>query len=185
MKTLNPQDRALVVVLPARIRAEIELWRRVPDPNYGIVPPHITVAYPPFVPKEQWPGLRLVVRQCVRQFHPFQILLHGLGTFETDHFVLWLRVQDQGWLSSIRTALMDCLPQSVPPLPFEYVPHVTVGIFQSRSDMDRVQEAMRADMQPRRFTARYLTYLSPDQRGVWSVCSHVPLGIGNERSETR
>lgn len=185
MKTLNPQDRALVALLPERIRAEIDIWRQAHDPNYGIVPPHITVAYPPFVPAEQWPDLRLVVWQCLRQFQPFRILLHGLGTFETEPYVLWLGVADQGWLSRIRTALMDRLPQSVPPLPFEYVPHVTVGIFQSRSDMDRVKEAMRADMQPRRFTARHLTYLSPDQRGAWSVCSHVPLGIGNERSETR
>jgi 2'-5' RNA ligase len=185
MKTLNPHDRALVAVLPRRIRAEIDRWRQVHDPNRDILPPHITVAYPPFVPEEQWPGERLAVRQCLGQFRPFQILLYGLGTFETQHLVLWLRVEDQGWLSTIRAALMHCLPQYMPPLPFRYVPHVTIGVFESRSDMDKVQEAIRADMKPRRFTVRHLTYLCPDQRGVWSVCSRVPLGIGSERSEAR
>jgi 2'-5' RNA ligase len=185
MKTLDPQDRALVVVLPRRIRAEIDIWRQAHDPNYGIVPPHITVAYPPFVPEEQWPGLRLAVRHCLGQFRPFQILLHGLGTFETDHFVLWRQVEDQGWLSRIRAALMLCLPQYMPPLPFAYVPHVTIGVFQSRPDMDKVWEAMRVDMKPRRFIVRRVAYLSPDQRGGWSVCGHVPLGSGNETSEAR
>ncbi len=181
MKTLNPQDRGLVALLPLHIRAAVDIWRRAHDPNSDVVPPHITVAYPPFVPEEQWPGVRLAVRQCLSRFHPFQILLHGLGTFETDHYVLWLRVEDEGQLSRIRAALMHCLPQYVPALPFDYVPHVTIGIFESRSDMDKVQEVVRPNMKPQRFTVRRLTYLSPDQRGVWSVCSHIPLGVGNEK----
>jgi 2'-5' RNA ligase len=179
MKTLDPQDRALVVVLPARIGTTIDACRRAHDPNYDIVPPHITVVYPPFVPENQWAGLRPVVRRCLGQFRPFQIRLHGLGTFETDHHVLWLRVEDQGQLSRIQAALMQCLPQYVLPLPYGYVPHVTLGVFQSRSEMDQVQEAMCADLKPRRLTVRYLAYLSPDKRGSWCVCSRVPLGTGN------
>lgn len=177
MKTPNPQDRALVVLLPERICADINTWRRAHDPNYGIMAPHITVAYPPFVPEEHWPTMRLAVRQCLGQSRPFQVLLRGLGTFENSHYVLWLRVEDEGQLSRIRAALMHCLPERVPPLPFEYVPHVTIGVFESRSDLRKAEEAMRAQMKPRRFTVRRLTYLSPDERGVWSVFSHVPLGI--------
>jgi 2'-5' RNA ligase len=178
MTTLNPRDRALVALLPQRMRAEIDIWRKAHDPNYDVVPPHITVAYPPFVPQQQWPSVQPIVQQCLSQFEPLQILLHGLGTFADDNYVLWLRVEDKGQLSHIRAALMRCLPQYVPPLPFEYVPHVTVGVFQSRTNMDRVQEAMRAAIKPRRFTVRHLTYLSADERGGWSVCSHIPLGSG-------
>lgn len=177
MKTPDPEDRALVVLLPKRICAEINTMRRAHDPNYGIMAPHITVAYPPFVPAEQWPSMRLAVRQCLGQFRPFQIRVRGLGTFEDDHFVLWLRVEDDGQLSRVRAALMHCLPERVPPLPFEYVPHVTLGVFDSQSDLNQAEGKIPAQMKPRRFTVRRLTYLSPDERGVWSVCSHVPLGL--------
>ena len=175
MKTPNPKDRALVVVLPKRLCADIDTWRRAHDPNYDLVPPHITVAYPPFVPEEEWPRLRLGMRYCLGRFHPFQVLLDGLGTFENNSHVLWWKVQDEGHLSRIRASLMRCSPGHVPPLPFGYVPHVTIGVFESKSELDKVREAMRA-LKSRRFTVRRLTYLSPDERGVWSVYSHVPLG---------
>ena len=181
MRTLNREDRALVALLPKRIWAEINTWRRAYDPNYGPVPPHITVAYPPFVPEEQWSSLQLVVRQCLAQFRPFQILLGGLGTFENDHCVLWLRVEDKGQLSCIRAGLMRCLPEHVPPLPFAYVPHVTLGIFESRIDLANAKQTIGAQVKSQRFTVRRLTYLSPDEHGVWSVYSHVPLGMRNER----
>jgi 2'-5' RNA ligase len=177
MKSLSGRDQALVVLLPLRIRTEIDLWRKAHDPNYGSVPPHITVAYPPFVPEEQWPSVQPTVRDCLSQFHPFQIRLQGLGTFETDHYVLWLQVHDDGQLSLIRAALMGCLPQYVSPLPFDYVPHVTAGIFGSQSEMDSVREAMRVGMRPRRFTVHQLTYLARDQRGAWCACSPVILGV--------
>lgn len=181
MKTLDPQQRALVVLLPERVSAEINPWRRAHDPNYGIVPPHITVAYPPFISEQQWPVLRSTVRQCLGRFRPFRILLHGVGAFEADSHVLWLQVQDDGWLSRIRSALMRCLPEYVPPLPFEYVPHVTLGVFDSPLHLAQAQDAIRAQMKPHRFTVRRLTYLSPDQHGLWCVCSHVPLGIRDGR----
>jgi 2'-5' RNA ligase len=161
--------------------ADINQWRRPYDPNYGIMAPHITVAYPPFVPEEHWTAMRLAVRQCLSQSGPFRILLRGLGAFEGDHHVLWLRVEDGGQLSRIRAALMHCLPERVPPLPFEYVPHVTLGVFESRAELNQAEEAMRVQMKPRRFTVHRLTYLSPDEQGVWSVCSHVPLGTGIEK----
>lgn len=181
MRTLNAQDRALVVLLPKRLWPAINIWRREHDPNYGLVLPHITVAYPPFVPEEQWSRLRPGLRQCLGRFHPFRVLLHGLGTFENDSHVLWLQVRDGGHLSRIRAALMHCSPEHVPPLPFGYVPHVTIGVFQSRSELEQMQEAMGSQVRPRFFTVRHLTYLSPGEDGVWSVCRHIPLGMRDER----
>ena len=179
MKTPDPQDRALVVVLPERICAQIDTWRQAYDPNHGIMPPHITVAYPPFVPEEHWSGLRQAVRQCLGQFRPFQVLLGGLGAFGAEECVLWLRVEDGGQLLRIRASLMHCLPHYVPPLPFEYVSHVTLGVFNSLAGLQEAELAIGGQVKPRRFTVRRLTYLSPDEEGVWSVCSHVPLGYGD------
>ena len=179
MTAVQHKDRALVVLLPERISAAINPWRRAHDPNYDIVPAHITVAYPPFIPEEQWPSQRSVVRRCLGRFRPFRIVLHGLGDFETESHVLWLQVEDGGWLSRIRAVLMQCVPQYMPPLPFEYVPHVTIGVFDSPADLAEVRDAMRAQIKPRRFTVRRLTYLSPDEQGIWCVCSQIALGSGD------
>jgi len=180
MRTPDSADRALVILLPKRIWGEVNRWRQAYDPNYSIFPPHITVVYPAFIPAEQWSSLRLAVRQCLAQFRPFQIGLDGLGTFEDKHYVLWLRVDDGGQLSRIRDSLMHCLPQHVPPSAFAYVPHVTIGAFESQAELHTANEALRT-LKPRRFTVRHLTYLFPDAHGVWSIYSHVALGIGHEK----
>ncbi len=58
MQQTGPEIRGLAVLFPEEISVEINKWRRVYAPRYQMVPPHITVAYPPFVPEKEWPLVR-------------------------------------------------------------------------------------------------------------------------------
>jgi 2'-5' RNA ligase len=176
MKQPVPGGRGLVVLTPDEVSSVLDRWRHLYDPNYELVPPHITVAYPPFVPEEEWPEAREAMIRCLSQFRPFEIQLRRLGAFSGDSHYLWLKPEDGGHLSRIHTELLARFPHYVPPLPFKYQPHLTIGVFDSQHALRCARRAVREELTPLHFTVTELVYLSPDSRGVWCVCSRVPLG---------
>lgn len=176
MKEPVPEHRALVVLPPEAIAKEVDRWRRLHDPNYAIVPPHITVAFPPFVPEADWPAVRPVIAECLRQFPPFVVQLRELGTFSGDSYYLWLKPEHDGSLVRIYTALSEWFPQYMPALPFEYRCHVTIGVFDTAEDLRNAERHVLSEWSPCGFEVDHLVYMSPDSRGLWCVCSQLPLG---------
>ena len=169
-------DRSLAVLPPDEICTQIDRWRRLYDPLFELVPPHITVAYPPFVSEEEWPAVQPALARCLGEFSPFSIRLQGLGSFSGDSFVLWLKPQDGGNLVRIRARLEEQFPQYVRALPFDYVPHLTIGSFRSEAGLNVAREVVQAEIVPSQFEVDELVYLSPDHRGVWCICQRVALG---------
>jgi len=176
MSTPDPSARALVVLVPGSISDEIDRWRSRYDPNFQIVPPHITVAYPPFIPPGEWDEMRPIVGRCLKRFAPFHVQLEHLGVFWGSPSYLWLALEDGGSFSRIRQALEQLLPKYMPTLPSAYIPHVTIGAFSSHYDLLTAKEEVRAAWKPRHFGVTELVYMALDQRGVWCVCSDLPLG---------
>jgi len=178
-------DRALVVLLPTPIAARADLLRQSYDPNYQLVPPHITLSYPFLVDQETWGSVRLVMSRCLHGIAPFGIRLAGLGVFHGTPSCLWLRPDDDGSLVRIRQKLVLCFPSLVPQLPFEFQPHVTIGAFDRPRDLDRAMETVRESWRPVHFTATHLTYLAADRQGTWCTCGELQLGDARQASLSR
>jgi len=176
MRPPDPSARALVALVPKQISATINRWRSRYDPNFRIVPPHITVAYPPFIPPEEWEEMRPVAGRCLEMFAPFRVQLEHLGVFWGSPSHLWLAPDDGGSFARIRQALAQLLPEYMPTLPFAYVPHVTIGAFSSDCDLLAAKEAVHSAWRPRSFELTELVYMAPNQQGVWCVCTRLPLG---------
>ena len=176
MRQLDRSDRALVALLPPQVSAEIDRWRSLYYPSFQVVPPHITVAYPPFVPVEDWARVQPLVAQCLRGFAPFSVQLAHLGVFHGDPSYLWLKPEDGGCLMRLHQTLVERFPQYMPDLDFAYCPHVTIGAFSSARELRAARQAVSAAWQPCQFEVRQLVYLAPDEGGVWCVCSRLPLG---------
>jgi len=169
-------DRALVVLVPEPVSALIDQWRSLYDPGYAIVPPHVTVAYPPFVPQAKWPSVRPAIAQCLSEFSPFRVELTELGTFAGNSFYLWLNPEDNGTLARIHAALAERFPEHVPQRQYDYRSHVTIGVFESEEELREAKRRIQAEWQPRDFQVEELVYMFPDSRGKWCVCSRLPLG---------
>lgn len=176
MRQTGPENRGLVVLFPEEVSADIDKWRRIYDPRYQMVPPHVTVAYPPFISQREWPLLRPALVECLSRFQPFRIQLKELGAFAGSPHVLWLKPEDNGNLVRIHAALAERLPEHVPALPFDYVPHVTIGTFESEGELFRAQEAILSEWKPCHSQVNELVYMSSDSDGVWCVCTRLPLG---------
>ncbi len=171
-----PGDSGLGIFPPKEISGEIDRWRRVYDPNHEGIPPHITVAYPPFIPEKDWGMNRPALVECLKDFQPFTITLKELGTFAGNPSVLWLRPEDEGALSRIHSALASRLSTYVLTLPVGYVPHLTLGFFESQEALSKAQEVILSEIKPLHFQADELIYMVFGDDSVWRIRDRLPLG---------
>ena len=72
---------ALLIIPPADVCDVLDSWRRRYDPQAEHLPPHITLAYPPFVPSGQWPVRCFDLADILQAVQPFTITLEGVDTF--------------------------------------------------------------------------------------------------------
>ena len=110
--------------------------------------PHITLAYPPFIPKEEWPRLRPLIVECLASFPPFEITLSELDQFVGQENVLWLKPEDAGVVARIRAALEQRLPRYVSPLPYSFIPHVTLEVFDDLEKLALARESLSRVWRP-------------------------------------
>ena len=169
-------DSGLGVFLPEDVSLEIDKWRRVYDPCHEAIPPHITVTYPPFIPQKEWPLVRPALVKCLRAFHPFDVTLKKLETFAGSPCVLWLKPEDGGNLSRIYVTLTERFPTYVSALPFDYIPHLTVGLFNSQEALSQAQQAISSGMKSLHFQVDELLYLLFGDDGTWRIRDRLPLG---------
>jgi len=177
-----PGDSALAFLIPSGPRRQIDQWRRLYDPYYGLIPPHITIAYPPFVPEVDWPALRPALKECLRAFQPFDVALRELGTFPGEPGVLWLKPEDGENLERIHAGLMQRFASHFPASTLEYVPHLTLGFFDSPDALARAQQAVASNLRPMRFTLRRLAYAVLGENNVWRLCDQLALGVRYRRT---
>jgi 2'-5' RNA ligase len=133
------------------------------------------VAYPPLIPEKEWPLMRSALVECLRVFQPFNITLKEVGTFAGSTHVLWLKPEDGGNLSRIHVTLSERFPDYVPALPFDYIPHLTVGFFNSQQALSQAQEAILSGIKALHFRVDELIYMVLDSDGVWGIRDRLPL----------
>ena len=171
-----PGDSALGFFPPGEISEEIDRWRCIYDPHHEGIRPHITVAYPPFIPETEWGMNRPALAELLRDFPPFSITLRELGTFAGSPAVLWLRPEDGGHLSRLHSALADHLPAYILTLPVGYVPHLTLGFFESQEALAEAQKVILSEIKPLHFEADELNYMVFGDDAVWHTRDRLPLG---------
>ena len=176
MASLAPGDGALFVLPSQRVQAKIVPWRRRYNPeHWRTIPPHITVAYP-FVRQEDWLVVQPAFAGCLQAFQPFWITLAELSVFESPQGVLWLRPDDGGMLARINAVLAEQFPAYVEAGSLGFVPHLTVGFFDSPAAMAQAKTTIEATWHPLRFRVRSLCYATLHDEGFWRACEGLPLG---------
>jgi 2'-5' RNA ligase len=165
-----------VILASEEASLKIDQWRRTHDVHHRIVPPHITVAYPPFVPEEEWSTVRPFLVGLFGEFEPFTVTLFELDAFAEEDHVLWLKPEDKGTVKLIRSLLVETLSGYVGELPVTYVPHLTVGFFNSAEELLTARDQIAREITPLRFRVEDLAYLVVDGDGIARVRDRIPLG---------
>ena len=184
MRTPALGDSGLAAEVPREVAVVINRCRRVHLPDHAQIAPHVTVAYPPFVPEEDWLSQRLAVGECLLAFQPFEVTLTGTGFFAGEPPVLWLKPEDGGRFSRIREALTERIPEYFPPMPWDYVPHVTIGPFDTHEALARARQFVESEWRPMRFEVGELVYAIMLADGTYRIADRVALGRTEQASAT-
>ena len=176
MRTPAPGDSGLAAEVPREVAVVIERWRRIHLPDHPQIPPHVTVAYPPFISEKDWPLRLHEVAECLQSLQPFQVALTEPAAFAGEPYVLWLTPEDGGRFSRLRAALAERLPDCFPPLPWEYVPHVTLGFLATQEDLNHARQLVDSEWRPMRFEVSELVYAIMRADGTYRIADRVALG---------
>jgi len=176
MRIPVPGDSALIILPPEAIGERIDRWRRVYDPNQHTIPPHITLVYPPFVPQEAWDELRAPLAALLAGFLPFTVTLRTTEVFIARPAVLWLRPEEDTVIGQLHAAITAQFPEYALPLPFDYVPHLTIGLFATPDALAEARQVVSAELTPLHFRVDKVAYAVLDHGGAWCHCDELPLG---------
>jgi 2'-5' RNA ligase len=181
MAEVVPGDGFLGIVLPDGAAQQVLHWRRmVPGILENMGPPHITMVYPPFVPRESWSRAASPLAECIGGFAPFEVVLRETGTFPGDPSYLWLKPEDGGMLRQMRDALAEGFSQYVSAAAFggSFVPHVTVSVFENAQALAEAQKKIADGLAPIRFWVTEFTYGVFDGDGGVVYLDRLLLGKG-------
>lgn len=166
----------LAILLPEEVAKEVDRFRTRFDPHQQSIPPHITVIYPPFVALAEWPQIRGAMAECIAATPASDITLRECRTFAGPPHVLWLHPEDGGNLTRLNAAICRQFPALVPPQPLGYVPHATIGFFDSEEALTQARREVTAALKPLRFMVQAVLYAVRGEDGVWQFHDRLPLG---------
>ena len=169
---------ALVYLLPQDVARVVDAWRQRYDPHIHYIPPHVTVAYPPFVSEQEWGRLRAQMVECVSAVREFDLRLAATGVFTSPQKVLWLRPDDGGNFTRLHDLLADRFPAYAPDSELAYVPHVTIGFFETLDALNQARAIVDAELQPQQALVAQLTLMQNISEGVWMVRDQINLAAG-------
>ena len=172
-----PGESALVIFLPTQAAQVVNIWRRRYDPYIAEVDPHITLAYPPFVPETTWPSVRPAVQSVIGQFSSFSIQLRRTGVFTQPAHVLWLQPENSAILEHIHAALKTALPEFITSRELPFVPHVTLGFFQELRSLENARRIVDAELSPLEFPVTEVCYLARETDPLWGPRDCLPFHL--------
>lgn len=134
-----------VIILPEFSNVQIlESIRETYDELYGIIPPHITLAFP-FDNDISNDVLESGLKETVSDLKPFKIRLKGIS-FEWDnrvntYYIFLNFVQGEDTIIDLHKRIYrDVLHEE---LAFDYIPHITLGCTKEKIDL-RLDEEFEA-----------------------------------------
>ncbi|THJ67925.1 2'-5' RNA ligase family protein [Arthrobacter echini] len=179
----DPGDTAtcvgITIPVPEPLAGTLETLRAsFGDPMAALVPPHITLITT--TPASDWGATIDHVRQVAREQQPFEVRLHGTGSFRPVSPVVFLRlVRGAGECADLHTRL-----QSGPlerDLAFDFFPHVTVAHDVSDAGMDEAERTLATFEASFRVQSMGLYEHVPS--GLWKLREELNFGEDTDRSQ--
>jgi 2'-5' RNA ligase len=170
-------DSALAIFPPAKVIQLVNRWRRWYDPNVDVIEPHITLVYPLTLAVEEWPAKRTVFAACLEGFGPFRVKITRLNRFLSPGLVLWLQPEDSGTITRIYRRLEERFPAYVEPPqpPFSFVPHMTVGFFNSLTALEEAQQKIASELTSLEFKVSEVAFAAQTAQGKWGRVDGIRL----------
>ncbi|MBD3109888.1 2'-5' RNA ligase family protein [Bacillus sp. AGMB 02131] len=114
-----------VVIFPSKkLQDIVNSYRKRYDPNYSLIPPHITIKYTFESTEEEIAKVAKYLEEVAADTNPFTLRVLKVSTFQPVNNVIYLKVEPTSELVSLQQKLQNDLMGSDE---FSFVPHITLG----------------------------------------------------------
>ncbi len=164
----------VAIGLPEPVAGELTAWRaRVGDGQAGKVPPHVTLLPPTMIGPTALPAVYEHLCAVAATREPFEMHLHGTGTFRPISQVVFVAVANGIAHCELLESDVRAGPLSRE-VEFPYHPHVTVAHDVPEEMLDKAYDGL-SDFDAR-FAVDRFTEFEQDCTGRWLPVQDFPFG---------
>lgn len=165
----------VAIALPEPLAAELATWRvRSGDNQAGKVPPHVTLLPPTRVAESALSDVRRHLTDVAAVAVPFELHLHGTGTFRPVSQVVFVTVASGISYCELLEADLRSGPLERD-IDYPYHPHVTVAHDVPADMLDAAYDGLSG--YDARFTVDAFTAFEQDRDGRWLPSQHFLFGL--------
>lgn len=173
-------ETCLIIVPPPDVCAYADYYRSryMPD-TVRAIEPHITVLFP-FVPYDKLPEAEPRLRKVMSAREPTRLSLRGFATFPSTG-TLYLYIAHPERVVDLYKAVLAEFPD-YPAYGGQFgdniVPHLTVGKFADRHELDMVYQELSVQRLFIGFDVDKIVVKCKMDDGIWDTWAEIPLGKG-------
>lgn len=166
----------VAIGLPDPVAGELQAWRvRVGDDQAEKIPPHVTLLPPTRVDESSMTEIGRHLTDVAAVAVPFQMHLHGTGTFRPISQVVFVAVASGISYCEVMEADVRSGPLDRE-ITFPYHPHVTIAHDVPDRRLDEAYCGLSGF--DARFPVRRFTVFEQDSAGYWIPTRHFTFGSG-------
>ena len=179
----KPGDGGLFIFLPDKLSEKIVSWqKKLNETDKPMPKPHVTLIYPSFFDRSEWPDNRKSVVECIKKFKPFTLELSKIDIFKDPYF-LWVGPgynEQNKKLFEMNEMLVNKFEDRMTGLNLvPYTPHVSVGTYVSENNLNKskieLTELLKTNVLKFEVKEVYYTVLDTDFR--WKIHDLISLGV--------
>lgn len=148
-------------------------FRKRYDPNYMLIPPHITLTGPFRANKTEAKKIANQLHSIGREFHPIHLHAYKISSFQPVNNVIYLKIKPSAELKDLHKRLLHLYMNKGE---YAFVPHITIGQELSNDEHSDIYGALRMTNVDLTETTKRFHLLYQLENGSWSVYETVRLG---------
>lgn len=164
-----------IVIFPSKkLQDFANSYRKRYDPNYSLIPPHITIKPAFNADEDQMEQLTVQLQEIANNYHPFHIQASKFSSFKPVNNVIYLKIEESEELTNLHKEIIDTVNIEDPE--YAFVPHITVGQKLSDDEHSDVYGTLRMNQFHYEDTIDRFHLLYQLDNGSWTVYETFRLG---------
>ncbi|MBP2241207.1 2'-5' RNA ligase [Cytobacillus eiseniae] len=164
-----------IVIFPSKnLQDQANSFRKRYDPNYSLIPPHITLKAGFEATEEQIKQFTDVLNEISSHFEPFQIATRKFSSFKPVNNVIYFKIEESNMLNELQFEINKRIESEG--TEYAFVPHITIGQQLSNDEHSDVYGSLRMNQFNYEETIDRFHLLYQLENGSWTVYETFRLG---------
>lgn len=167
-----------IVIFPSKKLQDLaNSYRKRYDPNYTLIPPHITLKGPFQATNEEAEQIANQLRHVGKKYRPIHLHAYKISSFQPVNNVIYIKIKTSPELESLQQDLLQLTKNEAE---YAFVPHITIGQNLSNDEHSDVYGALQMTVVDHEEMTDRFHLLYQLENGSWTVYETIRLGEGDE-----